>query len=198
MSTVTVAGDFVYRPETALSGPIADQLRWTASWEPHITSNVQQAGETSLVGGLSWKPMNHVAVASQFKQVSKGANANSNESRAYITLELNGKTGPFTLAVRNRSEYRMKEGKDNYWRYRARFKIKFPKIGTVAPFLYEEVFYEFGDRDELNGNEAGIGAGLPLGDRIGLVVDLRYRQSKSDGRWGNGDINLLTVLKYSF
>ena len=92
----------------------------------------------------------------------------------------------------------MKEDKDEYWRYRARAKVKFPKVGRVTPFLYEEAFYEFGDKDELNGNEAGLGVAIPLGDRLGLDVDLRCCHSRSDGPWGTGDIHLLTVFKYDF
>ncbi len=191
-------GDFVYRPEVALSGPIAANFRWTGSLKLKITSDAQQAGEISFVGGLRWKPMAHVTVAPQFKYVTKETDANSNESRPRIALELDGKAGPFKIAVRNRFEYRMKEDKDDYWRYRARVKVKFPRVGRVTPFLYEEVFYEFGDKDELNRNEAGVGAGIPLGDRLGLDVDLRYCHSKRDGQWGTGDIHILTVLKYDF
>ncbi|SMC20365.1 Protein of unknown function [Desulfacinum hydrothermale DSM 13146] len=142
--------------------------------------------------------MAHVTVEPQFKYVTKGKDGNSNESRPRISLELDDKAGPFKIAVRNRFEYRMKEHKDAYWRYRARAKVKFPKVARVTPFLYEEVFYEFGDKDELDGNEAGVGAGIRLGNRLALDVDLRCRHSKHGGRWGTGDIHLLTVLKYDF
>lgn len=192
------SGDFVYGPEFTLSGPVAEDIRWTASLEPQITSDAQQAGEISLVGGLCWKPMAHVTVAPQFKYVTKGTDPNSNESRPRIALELDGKAGPLTIAIRNRFEYRMKEDEDEYWRYRARVKVKFPKVGTVTPFLYEEVFYEFGDKDELSGNEAGCGGGLPIGDKLGLEIDLRCCNSRSEGNWGTGNIHLLTVLKYAF
>ena len=190
--------DFAYRPEFALSGPISDDVRWTASLEPQITSDAQQAGEISLVGGLCWRPTSYLSVIPQFKYVTKGADADSNESRPRLAVELARTAGSFKLAVRNRIEYRMKEDKDEYWRYRARVKVKCPKVGTVTPFLYEEAFYEFGDKDELNGNEAGIGVGLPLGDRISLEADLRFLHSRSEGEWVTRDMHLLTVLKYSF
>lgn len=191
-------GDFVYRPELALSGPMAESIRWTASLEPQITSDVQQAGEISLVGGLCWRPTGYLTVAPQFKYVTKGVDADSNESRPRLAVELAGKAGPCKIALRNRFEYRMKEDQDHYWRYRARVKITLPKVGTVTPFVYEEVFHEFGDKDELNGNEAGLGVGLPLGDQLSLVLDLRLCHSRSGGQWGTGDVHLLTVLKYLF
>ena len=137
-------------------------------------------------------------VAPQFKYVTKGPDADSNESRPRLAIELAGTAGPCKIALRNRFEYRMKENQNEYWRYRARVKIRLPKVGTITPFVCEEVFYEFGDKDELNGNEAGIGAGLPLGDQIGLDVGLQCCHSRSEGKWGTGDMHLLTVLKYSF
>jgi len=190
--------DFVYRPELAISGPIADDIRWTASLEPQITSDAQQAGEISLVGGVCWRPTGYLTVAPQFKYITKGPDADSNEARPRLAVEMATTIGACKIALRNRFEYRMKEDQDEYWRYRARVKLKFPKVGTITPFLYEEVFYEFGDKNELNGNEAGIGVGLPLGDRLCLDVDLRCCHSGSEGKWETGDVHLLTVLKYSF
>ncbi|MBN1676272.1 MAG: hypothetical protein JXR37_34830 [Kiritimatiellae bacterium] len=48
--------EFVYRPELALSGSLVEELRWTASLEPQITSDVRQAGEIALVGLVCWAP----------------------------------------------------------------------------------------------------------------------------------------------
>jgi len=190
--------DFAYRPELCLTGPIVDDVLWTASLEPKITSDAQQANEISLVGGFYWKPMDYLAVIPQFKYVTKGVDDSSNELRPRLAMELTGKAGVCKIAIRNRFEYRMKEDQDEYWRYRGRIKIKLPKVGTITPFLYDEVFYEFGDKDELNGNEIGFGGGLPLGDQLSLCLDIRFCHSRSEGKWGTGDINFLTVLKYSF
>lgn len=197
--TRALAGsDFVYKPEFCLSGPITDEVRWTASIEPKLISDAQQAGEISLVGGLCWKPITHVKVVPQFKYAAKGADANSTELCPRIALELDGNAGPFNIALRNRFEYRMKENADDYWRYRVRVKVKFPKIGSVTPFLSEEVFYEFGDKDKLNGNEVGVGVCIPLADRLNLDTELRCCHSKSDDRWRTGDVQLLTAFKYDF
>jgi hypothetical protein len=194
----TIAGEFQIRPEYALSGPVADELRWSASLEPLLDSDAQQADEIALVGGLNWKPIDHVAITPQFMYVTKGADASSNESRPRIALELDGKAGPLKIAVRNRIEYRMKEGKDDCWRYRGRVKVKFPTIGTVTPFLYDELYYEFGNIDELNKNETGGGVGIPLDDQLGLDVDVHYYRSKRDGEWDSGNVCLRTLLNYAF
>ena len=92
----------------------------------------------------------------------------------------------------------MKEGKDDYWRYRARVKLKFPETMGLKPFLYEEAFYEFGDKDDWNGNEAGCGFGIPLRDGLELVLDFRICHSLQDDSWGEGTLNVLSSFQVTF
>ncbi|MCJ7615641.1 MAG: DUF2490 domain-containing protein [Desulfobacterales bacterium] len=190
--------DFVYGPEFAMSGPMRGSVKWALSLEPKITSDAQQAGEIALVGGVCWNPTDYLAITPEFMYVTKGSSADSNESRPRLGLELSGTAGVCKIALRNRFEYRMKEGADEYWRYSVRVKLTFPKIAEATPFVYEELLYEFGDKDELNGNEAGLGFGLPLADDLGITVDLRFCHSKSEEEWGTGDVQLITTFKYSF
>jgi hypothetical protein len=191
-------GDFVYRPELALSGPVWDTLRWTASLEPQIASNVQQSAEIALIGGFCWRPVSYLAVGPQLMYVTKGSNPDSTELRPRLDLEICGPGVLRKIAFRNRFEYRMKEDKDEYWRYRARVKAKLPECGQFTPFLYDEVFYEFGDKNELNGNEGGVGVAIALADRVKLTVDFRLCYSRSEDSWGTGNRQLLTTFEYSF
>ena len=85
--------DFVYRPEFAVSGPLRDSVKWALSVEPKITSDAQQAGEISLVGGFCWNPTGYLAVTPQFQYVTKGSSADSNELRPRLALELLGTAG---------------------------------------------------------------------------------------------------------
>ena len=92
----------------------------------------------------------------------------------------------------------MKEDQDGYWRYRARLKAKLPEYGRFTPFLYDELFYEFGDKNDLNGNEAGVGITIALADRVKLTVDFRLCNSIREGTWRPANRHLLTVFEYSF
>ena len=196
--TVLAEGDSVYRPELHLSAQLTEILKWTASVEPKISDDVQNASEIALVTGLCWKPASYLAISPEFKYISKGGTADSNESRPRLSLELSGPVGECKVALRNRFEYRMKESQDEYWRYRSRLKVSFPKIRTATPFIYEEIFYEFGDMDEYDANEAGLGLSIPLADKLTLEMDLRSCHTKSDGDWQEGDIHFLMKFKYSF
>ena len=190
--------DFVYRPEVEVSGPLTGSLFWKAAINPRLSSNAQEADEIGLVAGLYWKQNKHLSLSSDFKYIGKGGTDQKNESRPRFAAELSAPLGKLNVALRNRFEYRMKEGEDEYWRYRVRIRIKFPKLGRTTPFIYEEVLYEFGDIDELNKNEAGLGISLPVGKNLGLDLDLRFVNAKKNGDWEIADKHLLTVLKYSF
>jgi hypothetical protein len=195
---VFAKNDFVYRPEFDMTGPITTTLKWIAVIDPRMSNDAQSADEIGLIAGVSWFPAKWVAVTADYKYISKGGTDEKNEERPRFAVELFAPVGKFTVAFRGRMEYRMKEGQDEYWRSRAKIKIKFSKIGKVTPFIYEEILYEAGDIDEMNRNEAGGGISIPLAKNLGLDVDLRFQNNKVNGDWEAADKHLLTVFKYSF
>jgi hypothetical protein len=195
---VFAKNDFVYRPEFDMIGPITDTLKWVAIIDPRMNLDAQAADEIGLIAGVSWIPAKWVAVTADYKYIAKGGTDEKNEERPRFAVELFAPAGKFTVALRGRFEYRMKEGQDEYWRYRGRIKIKFPKIGRVTPFVYEEIMYEAGDIDETDRNEAGGGISIPLSKNFGVDLDLRFQNNKVKGDWEAADKHLLTVFKYSF
>lgn len=195
---VFAGGDFVYRPEFDMTGPLTGNFKWVAVIDPRLSSDAQQADEIGLSAGVSWIPAKWATVTADYKFIAKGGSDAKNEERPRFAVELSAPVGPVTVALRGRAEYRMLEGKDDLWRYRGRLKIKFPKIGIVTPFIYEEIMYEAGDIDETDRNEAGGGISIPLRKDFGLDIDLRFRNNKVNGDWEPAEKHLLTVFKYSF
>ncbi|MFO7964443.1 MAG: DUF2490 domain-containing protein [Desulfobacterales bacterium] len=190
--------EFVYRPEINLVGPLTERLFWIAAIDPRLSDDAQKADEIGLNAGIKWKHYRFAAFTADYKYISKGGTDKQNESRPRLAVELYAPLGNFGVALRNRFEYRMKEGEDDYWRYRVRVKLKFPAIGNTIPFIYEEVLYEFGDIDAIDRNEAGLGIATPLAENLGLTIDLRFRNNKSDGDWETAEKHLLTALTYAF
>ena len=191
------ASDFVYRPETAFSGSFCSKISWGASVEPEISNHAQQISCISIVGGISWSPTSYLSLTPQLLYAAKGTDANSNEIRPRLSVELNKKISAIKFAWRNRFEYRMKEDKDEYWRYRSRIKVKLPKYNNLSPYFYNEIYYELGDVDEYSHNAAGIGVGIPLKGNVSLKVDFQLNHSRGVDKWEKGDLHLITVLKLS-
>ena len=191
-------GDVCYRPEFGMNGPLfVDGVKWAAGFETVIKNDVQEASCIALIGGVEWTPVSFLSLTPEYYRDSKGGTPDSNEDRIRLNAEFKYNVGPIKLAFRNRFEYRMKENSDDFWRYRPRLKVSFPKILTVTPFIYEEPFYDFLAKD-WNGNEAGIGGSVPLAKDFKVDVDLRTVNARKDGRWGDTDLHLLTTFKYSF
>jgi hypothetical protein len=190
--------DFVYRPEFDMIGPITDTLKWIVIIDPRMNNDAQAADEIGLIGGVSYIPAKWVTFTADYKYISKGGTDEKNEERPRLAVEFFAPVWKLNVALRGRAEYRMKENQDEYWRYRGRIKIKFPKIGKVTPFIYEEILYEAGDIDETNRNEAGGGVSIPLAKNLGLDVDLRFQNNKVNDDWETADKHLLTVFKYEF
>jgi hypothetical protein len=197
-SPVFAKNDFVYRPEFDMIGPITDTLKWIAIIDPRMNNDGEAADEIGLSAGVSWLPAKWAVVTADYKYITKGGTDKKNEGRPRFAVELSAPIGKFSVAVRGRAEYRMKENQDEYWRYRGRIKIKFPKIGKITPFIYEEIMYEAGDIDETDRNEAGGGISIPLRKDFGLDIDLRFQNNKVKGDWEAADKHLLTVFKYTF
>ena len=68
----------------------------------------------ALLARVAWKPLDNLSVTPEFLYGSKGENY---ERRPRLDIEASTKFGAYTYALRGRAEYRMKEDKDNYWRY---------------------------------------------------------------------------------
>ncbi len=72
-----------------------------------------------------------------------------------------------------------------------------PDLSISSPFLYHKIFYEFGDINERNSNESGLGAWVSLNPKIGINIDLRWVHQKRLEDWEVSDFRLLTNFKYS-
>jgi hypothetical protein len=199
-SVTSAQVDFVFRPQTALGGPIAGKLKWKAAVEPKLVDNAQSMADIALIAGVGWKPLEFLSAEAEYKYVAKGGTPDRNEHRPRFALTLCAPPGGWKLGVRGRLEVRFKEGRDPYARVRGRLKVDFPELARVRFFVYEEPFYEFGDANMYNSNELGAGANITLADRASLCVDVRWATSKSsdDYAWEPGELHLITTFKYAF
>jgi hypothetical protein len=189
--------DFVYKPEFALCGSCAEKGAWSLSLEPELTADAQQAGEVALVGEWGWLPADFLEFGPGLKYVAKGEDPHSNEVRPSLDIKFKLPAGECKLEIRNRIEYRIREGKNESWRYRGRIKVKLPRIGQARPFLYDEQFYDFSDNAGLNERRPGVGVAIPLGERLGLELDLRCVFTRDAGPWEAEAVQFLTVFEYS-
>lgn len=104
------------------------------------------------------------------------------------------------ISNRNKLEYRLREGKDDNWRYRNRTMVKFPvKIDRFEfkPYVADEIYLDLSDRAGMKRNR--IYSGIEFKILEPLVLDVYYLLESDKGRKKWIDTNVLgTKLKFIF
>ena len=112
------------------------------------------------------------------------------------------KTDLFGLDIRNRNklEYRIREGKNDNWRYRNRTTVKLPvKIDKFEfkPYVADEIYLDLSDLARMKRNRFYSGIEFKILEP--LVLDVYYLLESDKGRKKWIDTNVLgTKLKFIF
>ena len=123
------------------------------------------------------------------------------ENRPHVNITLKGKLSDLDLSNRSRFEYRIREDKDDLWRYRDKVTVKLPDELTglkLKPYVANEVFITLDDCDyNVNRFYSGINFDFFLFKKIQADVFYLWQSSKSHDDWK--DIHVLgTGLKILF
>jgi hypothetical protein len=150
--------------------------------------------------GLSYRCSGWFDLGLNYRQIyEKKGEVWREENRPHINATFKWSWSDFKFEDRSRLEYRVREGKDDVFRYRNRLTLKLRlKWGNfnVQPYVADEIFLDF-DEGELNRNRLYLGANGNLGKGLKAEAYYLWQTSKSKGRWG--DYNILgTKLKAAF
>lgn len=121
------------------------------------------------------------------------------ENEPYITATLLWDIAGFKFDDRSRLEYNHFDYKDDTWRYRNKFSIKFPWKFTkfeIQPYLSDEIFILFDDSQRLNTNRFSSGLGISFTRNLKGEIYYMLQSSKSS-KWTDANV-LGTKLKLSF
>jgi len=122
------------------------------------------------------------------------------ENRPHLNITLKGRLSELNVSNRSRFEYRIRENKDDLWRYRDKVTVKLPYEFTglkLKPYLANEVFITLDDYD-YNKNRLYSGITFALfKENIKADIFYLWQSSKSSSGWK--DIHALgTGLKIRF
>ncbi|MHC4122589.1 MAG: DUF2490 domain-containing protein [Planctomycetota bacterium] len=120
------------------------------------------------------------------------------ENRPHLNLTAKGQLLNLDLSNRCRLEYRDREKKDDVWRYRNKFAVKFPEFTELKlkPFIAEEPFVEL-TRKGCNQNRLSAGFSFKLSKNVKGDLFYLWQSNRSNGGWNNANI-IGTTLKLSF
>jgi len=119
----------------------------------------------------------------------------------YLTLTLSGALKNFKFENRTRLEYNDFNYKDDFWRYRGKFTLKFPWKFTkieIQPYVSDEVFFPFsGVTAQFNQNRFSAGFSMKLTKNLKAEIYYLLQDAKSSGKWVETNV-LGMKLKIAF
>lgn len=137
-----------------------------------------------------------------YRQVFARADSESEwkqENRPHLNITLKGKLFGLGVSSRSRFDYRDREDKEDYWRYRNKFTVKVPLELTdlkLKPYLADEVYIPLND-DNISKNRVYAGVSFGVLENMTGEVFYLWQSSRAPGDWN--DFNVLgTRLKLRF
>ena len=121
------------------------------------------------------------------------------ENRPHLNITLKGQLFGLNISDRSRFEYRDREDKNDLWRYRNKFTVKFPLELTklkLKPYLADEVFIPLND-DNITRNRFYTGISFEVLENMTGEVFYLWQSSRSSDDWKDANI-LGTRLKFRF
>lgn len=137
--------------------------RWKIGVEEELRfgDNISEIYYTYTDGGLDLKVTDGLHFGLNYRQVyEKKEDEWKEENRPHANATVKWKLYDLDLSNRSRLEYRMRENKDDEWRYRDKLTVKFPWKWTdykIQPYVADEIFLDFyGEKINRNRLYAGL------------------------------------------
>jgi len=189
-ASVGADGDWQFWSNKSVSGNLNDTWKAAGEIEFRRGDDMSDHYYVHAQFGLSTKIAEDWTLGLALREVFTEASENwTQEDRPHIDLAYGWNWGDYKLKNRGRLEYRMRESRDDYFRFRNKLNVSLPiELGNFKPYIADEIFYDF-DADELNRNRIYLGAKTDLGGPAKLDVYYMRQDSKSSGSWT--DINVI-------
>lgn len=193
-------GDWQFWAAQQVEHKVSDRLKVRAETEFYFGDDLSELYHRRVEVGLTTPLAKWFELAASYRYFEEKKEGEwRDEHRPHLSGTFLWPLGLLSLADRNRFEYRIREGSDDFWRYRNRLRATAASKWTrfeVQPYADGEVFYDF---DAEDWNQARAAVGLSSKWAAHLKTDLYYmlQRCKKDGDWI--DTNILGLnLKFPF
>ena len=117
------------------------------------------------------------------------------EQRPYLQIQQGFSLQPIKWWWRSRLEYRMRESKDDVWRYRLRLLLKSRSyLWGIRPFISNEFFYAL-DKHQYNKNWLAVGLDFHSSSWGKPSIYYKYIADLNDNNW---DFSYSLVFKLAY
>jgi len=185
-------GDFQFWNVEAVEVKLNKSWKVTAEEEIRFGNDVSELYYTHTDGGLIYKVTDGLAFGLKYRLIyEKDGDKWIQENQPHGNITVNWKWQDFSFKDNSRFELRIKDGKEDKWRYRNKLTVKFPWKWTdfeIQPYIADEIFVDFhGTR--LNRNRAYAGIGARIFEYLKLELFYLLQVSKEEpGKWKNYNV----------
>lgn len=192
-------GDCQHWNRESIEGNISKSLKAKIDVEFRFGENCSELYHQYSELGLSYQCSGWFDLGLNYRQIyEKKGDAWRQENRPHINATFKWGWSDFKFEDRSRLEYRIREGKDDIFRYRNKLTLKLPKVSRfkIQPYLAEEPFYDF-DAQEVNKNRVYMGVSFKAVKNLKAGLFYMFEANKKNHSWTN--INVLgTTFKCGF
>jgi hypothetical protein len=187
-------GDFQLWNADEVDWKMNDRLKANVEQELRFGKNVQILYYTHTDGSLTFKANDYLDLGMAYRQIyekSGGKGKWKEENRPHANVTLNWKLYDLKFKYRNRLELRVREDKDDAWRYRGKLCLYSPWKWTdlnIQPYVADEIFIDF-EGDKLNRNRLYAGIKMDIIEHVKAGLFYLWQTSeKKTGKWDNYNV----------
>lgn len=194
-------GDFQYWNTEAISWKISDDWKLSLEEEFRYANAAKDVYYQHSDLGFTYSGLaKWLDLGANYRQVyEENKNRWLAENRPHLNATLKWKIDEWSFSNRSRFEYRNREDREDFWRYRNKFTLKTPFKVTgfsIQPYIADEVFYDF-DVETVNKNRLFGGFELSLTKNLKADIYYFWESSEKNDDWN--DTNTLgTKLTLQF
>lgn len=192
-------GDWQHWNRESVEGNISKNLKAKLDVEFRFGDNCSELYHQYSEMGLSYRCSGWFDLGLNYRQIyEKKGDAWRQENRPHLNATFKWSWLNLKFEDRSRLEYRIREGKDNIFRYRNKLTVKLPKLTEfkIEPYIAGEPFYDF-DANEVNKNRLYAGMSFTAVKNLKADIYYMFEGNKMNDSWTN--INILgTTFKCGF
>ena len=181
-------GDFQLWNTESVDAKINDRLKFNAEEEFRFGDNVSELYYTHTDGGFVLKAADALDLGVNYRLIYEKNSAGKwkLENRPHVNATLKWSLYDFKFSDRSRIELRIRDGKDDDWRYRNKLTLKYPWKWTrleIQPYTADEIFVDF-QSGNLTRNRLYNGLSFKLFEHLKGDLFYLWQISRSDkAKW---------------
>ena len=195
-ASVFAESDFVYESKFSVGGELTDRLSAEIETEFAFSDDASTHSATEVDLKLNYEILEWLEGGIGYKQnYSLEAAGWEDENRPYVQAAVKWKWGDWEWKNRAMLEYRMKQDKDEYFRFKNKTTVKSPWKWTklqINSYVADQIYID--ENDDFYENKTYLGVGLKFFEHVYGDIYYALAVEKDNGDWDKYKHSIVTKL----